>query len=499
MSKARLLAFAGKVGPAALVALAVVLRSNLNYRTAFVDEAINMFGGWQVLNGLRTYAMTFHMGWYLLSFLPLGLAGWLRGLEYARAVNAVWGVLTVWVVFLTARRAYGKSAGCIAGGVFAVFAPAIVISTFATYDSLSMLLTAVAIYCWVRGLSDGGDSLFLLGGLAMTAAVLAKYAAVVVAAVCLAYGLLLAVVQSRVSIRKDAARDVSIQLPGRCLKRLVLSGLPFMLLLIYAFAYRTELGQLWQGQVLTKESGDPNVRWAILKLLSEYLWLPVLLALPTLLWREKRAVSFGFWLVGSGVLMYHLLNKDQTTLYKHTCYMLVGLAPLAGGGLTVLGRWVQGRVRRVDAAMVTAVAGVVAIAYMGAVGQSMLPGLRSYWSDTSEVMQYMRSRVNDGDTLLMEGGAVGEYYLIARGTPGHIPARVLDTWWYVDEQGSGIEAYRRAIVEGRFDWIVFDYVFTGGLDRELAQTMQGRYELQASFPARVYGQYGTIDIFKALK
>ena len=477
--------------------LAALLRTNWSYRTAFVDEAFNMFGGWQVLQGIQTYAMTFHMGWYVLSYIPLGLAGWLRGVEYARALNAVWGVLTIWMVLLTARQAYGKIAGLVAAGIFAVYAPAIVISTFATYDSLSVFLASAALYLWTRGLARGSRYAFLFGGFFMTLAVLAKYTAVLVAACCMLYGLFVALRKARVTVTRTEAGEVSARFNSAAFQKLLLAAIPLLLLLVYAFVYRQELMQLWGSQVLTKESSDPNVRRAILKLTAEYLWLPALLGLLALMWRKKRIYSVGFGLLPAAVLVYHLLNRDQTTLYKHTCYMLLGLAPLAGGGLAALRDWAGQRMRGILSLLV-AVVGIAAVAYLGVVGQSRLPGLRSYWSDTAQTMAYLRTHVAQGDTLLMEGGAVGEYYLIARGTPGHIPRRVHDTWWYVDEQGSGPEAFKRAISMNKFDWIVFDYVFTGDLDRELLTTMQDKYQLQATFPARVFGKYGKIEVFKAL-
>lgn len=487
------------LGLVLVLAVALALRSNWSYRTAFNDEAINLFGGWQALHGVQTYASTFHMGWYVLSFFPLGLAGWLWGLEAARALNALWGVLTVWVVLLIARRLYGRIAGYIAGGIYAVFAPAIVLSTLATYDSLSLLCTSLAVYVWVRALTENRDRWYWLGSLLMVLAVLAKYPAALVAVLCVAYGIFLAL-RAMLVLQREGAEVTAIRINRTILRRLVLAGLPFALLLLYGFIYWRDLAQLWRYQVLSKQSVAASVRLDILELFARYLWLPALLAPLALLERKHRAIGVGLGIIGLSMLSYHLLNRDQMTLYKHTCYMLIGLAPLAAGGIVNLMRWVAKRLGNMNSSIPSIVVGLATVAYLGTVAQlRLLPGLRSYWADTSELMQYLSTQIREGDRILMEAGWVGKYYLIERGTAGHIPARIADTWYYQDEQGAGTPAYRRAVEQKRFDWIIFDYLSTSGLDEELLPLMQGHYALQNSFSARVYGQWGQIDVYRVVQ
>jgi len=112
-------------------------------------------------------------------------------------------------------------------------------------------------------------------------------------------------------------------------------------------------------------------------------------------------------------------------------------------------------------------------------------------------MQYLRGNVQTGDVILMEQGEVARYYLIAKGTPGSMPERVWDTWWYEDEEGQGsdVHLYERAITQKRFDYIVFDYMMAGDLNHQLLETMQGRYELVATFPAFTNSD-DRIDVFE---
>ena len=499
MKRQRLLSVLDKTGIVLTLAVAALLRSNLNYRTAFVDEAISLYKGWQMLNGQETYGLTTRVGWPILSYIPLGLAGWLGGVESARGLNALFGVITVLFVMMIARKVYGRVAGYIAAGIFAVYGPAIFISTFAHADSLSVLLVSIAVYLWVAALSGDKSYLYVLGSLAMTFAVLTKYPAVMVAILSVVYGTMVAI-KGMISVTRSDSEEMSIRLDSSILKKLVLTGLPFLLLLLYALALKDQLAELWQRQVLTKQAGDPNIEWEILKSFVNYLWLPLLLSLFALDERRNRVVSVGLLVVGLSMLPYHLLNKDNSTLFKFTCYMLVGLAPLAAGGLVTTLRDLLGqKLTRVKLSIVSGLLGLVVVVYLGIVGQRMLPGLRSYWSDTTELMEHLRNNVKQGDTILMEGGVVGQYYLIEKGIPEHIPHRVVDTWWYEDEQGGGKEAYERAITQKRFDFVVFDYTVTEDFDKELIPLMQNRYELQASFPAHIFGEYGKIDVFKAIE
>jgi len=488
-----------KTGIVLTLAVAALLRSNLNYRTAFVDEAISLYKGWQMLHGQETYGMTTRVGWPILSYIPLGLTGWLGGLEYARGLNALFGVITVLFVMMIARKVYGQIAGYIAAGIFAVYGPAIFISTFAHSDSLSVLLVSIGIYLWVTALTEDKNHLYPLGSLAMAFAVLTKYAAVMVAVLSVAYGTMVAV-KAMTTATKSGSEAISIRLDSGILKKLILTGLPFLLLLLYALVFKAQLAELWQRQVLTKQSGDPNVAWEILKSFVNYLWLPLLLGLFALDERRNRVINMGLLVVGLSMLPYHLLNKDDSTLFKFTCYMLIGLAPLAAGGVvTTLRDLVRQKLTRVKLSIVSGVIGLAVVGYLGIVGQHMLTGFRSYWSDTTELMQYLRDNVKEGDTILMEGGMVANYYLIVKGDPGHIPQQVVDTWWYEDEEGAGKEAYERAITQKRFDFIVFDYTVTEDFNKELIPLMQDRYELRASFPAQIYGEHGKIDVFRVIE
>lgn len=480
-----------------ILVVAALLRSNVSYRTAFVDEAINLYKGWEMLQGRETYLVNYHMGWPVLSAIPLGFIGSLGGLQAARAANAVFGVAACLFTLMTARMLYGKIAGYVAGGIVALYGPAIFVSTVVTYDSLSILLVSIALYLWGRALTDGGDGFFILGSTAMTLAVLTKYAAVMVAFASVGTALAIAVVS--IATSKPAGRSRR-RLGRDLLRKLLLTALPFLFLILYAWLQKDHLASLVQTQVLTKQSAQPNSIYEILARFVNYLWLPLLLAAAAVFIRNKRAPGLGLLLVGLSMMPYHLFNRDETTLFKHTCYMLLGLAPLAAGSIV---RGVQAltssRLPELRRSLVSLVFGATVIGYLGLVGQYQLVGFRSYWPDTTELIQYLRTQIDQGDTILMEGGVVAGYYLVAEGTPGHIPDQIVDTWSYHDARGSGKPAYRRAITSQSFDFIILSGVYTEAFNRELRQLMEGRYQKIASFSTTVLGEEEEIEIFRPIR
>jgi hypothetical protein len=483
-----------RLGFALTLAVALLLRSDLGYRTAFVDEATNLHGGWRMLQGQGTYAINYHMGWPVLSFVPLGLADSLGGLTAARGLNALLGSITVLLVVMIARRVYGRAAGYVAGAIYAIYGPAIFISTFATYDALSVLLVTTGLYLWLAALLGRNARLYAPGSVAMALAVLAKYAALAVVGLGAAW---VAIAAAGRRLAQPAGEDGRGQVAAYgALSELAFIGLPLLILPAYGLLMRGPLLEVWRSQVLTKQVSEAGTVPNILRQTLHYLGPLLPLGACALLEPRRRAASSGLAAIGAGMLLYHLLNRDTSTLFKHTCYIAVGLAPLAAGGLVAaLKRLAAGR----HESLAISAAGLLTVAVMAVSGQRMLPGLRSYWPDTTELMGYLQSAVSEGDTILMEEGAVGEYYLIAKGAPGHIPQAVADTWWYSDEHGGGKEAYKRSVVGRRFDWIVFHYGATRELGQELLRLMAGRYRLVASFPARIFGDQGTIDLFKATR
>lgn len=467
-----------------LVILAVALRSGLDYRTAAGAEATHLYGGWQVLHHQETHAMTFHAGWPPLSMAPLAWVDAVAGLAGARGLSAVWGVLTVLVVTFTARRLYGPAAGFVAGGLLAVYGPAIHVGTFATQDSLGVLLVATAVHLAMVALTGGRRCLYGFVGLALALATLVHYVALVGALALIEFLAILVIVAILGRPRGEAGRPSPL-LQTTGLLSLVAVLVPLLAVLIpYVAVHHVALLAFWQSLALTAQSG-PAGSWPIFKLLRDLMWLPFLVGILAFDWRGRRIPAAGLLAIAAAWIVYQFWNRDTGNLVRLTAYIFVVVAPLAAGGLLTLGQdWGRRRYTHLKGAVIGLLA-LGVIVYVGWNGQTVVAGNRSYWPDATQLVDYLRSHVSDGDNLLMEQGVIGRYYLIAHPTPGHTPANVWDTWWYQDDEGGGSDAdlYVRAIRQGRFDFVVLDHTMTADLNRQLAPALQERYRLAISFPS----------------
>ncbi|MGC8880177.1 MAG: ArnT family glycosyltransferase [Anaerolineae bacterium] len=480
-----------------LVILAALLRWNWNYRSASVDEASNLFNGWLLLQGQEVHTMAYQPTWPYLGMLPLSLADRWGGLAAARALSSVWGVLSVLLVASTARNTFGATAGILAGGVLAVYGPAIHLSTFASHDSLAIFLLCLALYLWTIATLHGRAWLLPLGSLVMVGAVLTNYVLLIAAAGALVY---LTLTGAVAQIRHSKTPDDTWPHPMRW-GWLVSLWLPFLLLVGYGWYYRAELSQLWQAHVLTSRLPQPLITWDFFKQLRDYLWAPFLAGLLAFDRSGRRLFAGWLWLLAFILIAHQWYSQDATRLVPQTVYILVSLAILAGGGLVTLVHGWETKAARRTAVAAALVLSIALIGYLGREGQKVLPGLRSYWPETRPLMAFLRNRVSDGDVILMEEGAVGRYYLIAHGIPGRIPAQVWDTWYYQDEMGSGSDAalYERAIAQQRFDYIVFDYNVTKELDQAVLPALRPGYRLIATFPMQTGSSSQLIEVFEKIE
>ena len=320
---------------------------------------------------------------------------------------------------------------------------------------------------------------------------LSKYAAASVASIAIAYvGFL--TIRSAIAHGRQADGPAAGRFAG--IARILSLALPLLILPIFAVISRTSLIQTWQVSVGGRQATGTYAE--ILAGFAALLWLPLVFSVVAVSHPRNRVPALGLLLTGMGIVGYHLLNHDGAQLQKHSCYVIVTLAPLAASGIITTARtWVQGQATDRRVRILSGALGLAVMGYLGLMASHNLPIQRSVWSDSVELTRYMQGIVKQDDLVLMEAGHVGNFYLVEKATPGRVPQPIVDTWWYQDEQGYGKEAYGRAIDARRFDYIIFDYQFTKPLDDELLEMMRDRYELKASFPAHRYGDGGRIDVF----
>ncbi len=124
---------------------------------------------------------TFHTYFYAAVLKALSLSGWLelttdKGFYYShpeewarfyiagRALSAVFGLLTIWLIYLLGRRTYGETAGVFAALLLAVAPSHIVYSAYMVKNVPETFWAALSLYFLWKAAESGGGRDFFLGG-----------------------------------------------------------------------------------------------------------------------------------------------------------------------------------------------------------------------------------------------------------------------------------------------------------------------------------------------
>jgi hypothetical protein len=146
---------------------------NFYHPAIFYDAGATLFAG-RYLLGMLSGA--FHSPVDLLADFVLDDAKYLQALQL---LAALFGALTVPVVFEIARRIGGWRAGLVAAGILAILPVHVLYSQRARVDSLSVLLTAVGMLALHRLAERGRRRDFISAGVMIGLATAANYTAVV--------------------------------------------------------------------------------------------------------------------------------------------------------------------------------------------------------------------------------------------------------------------------------------------------------------------------------
>jgi hypothetical protein len=130
---------------------ATLLRAN----TAFTDEAEYLWAGhleWaHWLDGAKIPAFPAFFSGSPVVYPPVGaIADSIGGLVGARLLSMAFMLGVTCLLWGTASRLFGKSAGFFAVALFAFLGPTLKLSSFATYDAMSLFLMALAAWCAVH-------------------------------------------------------------------------------------------------------------------------------------------------------------------------------------------------------------------------------------------------------------------------------------------------------------------------------------------------------------
>jgi 4-amino-4-deoxy-L-arabinose transferase-like glycosyltransferase len=393
---------------AVLVVQAALSLRLLGADTAFQDEAAYLWAGhleWaHWLHGAAVPPFQAYFSGAPVIYPPVGaLADSVGGLAGARVLSLVFMLGATALLWGTAERLYGRRAAFFAAALFAVLGPTLHLGSFATYDSLSVFLVALAAWCVVRA-GDRADATgwMVAAGVVLALANAAAYSSALFDPVVILVAMLTAF--PRPGRRAAIARGATLV---TVLAALLLAGT-----LIGGSSYisgieQTTLARVggsdsvmtvlahswaWTGLVFVAALCGVAISWARRQPAAQT-WLLAVLALAALLVPAEQA----------GLQTLASLNKhgDMGTWFAaiaagYAVDRLIAAAP-------------AGQLRAV-----TCGAFVIALAFPVSIGITQSRTFSTNWPNSGSFTAILRPLVDQSSGhLLVEDPSIAEYYLPA--------------------------------------------------------------------------------------
>jgi Dolichyl-phosphate-mannose-protein mannosyltransferase len=453
--------------------------------TAFQDEGLYLraghleWAGW--LHGAAVPDFPSYFSGAPVAYPPIGaLADIAGGLAAARILSLCFMLGVTALLWSTTARLYGQRAALLAAGLFATLAGAQFLGAFATYDSMSLLLLAVAVWLGVRSADCRvrvRPVLLVLAGVCLAVADAAQYMTALFAPVLL-------VIVATAIWRKHGAKVATM----------AALAVAAVWLTLIAIATHAAGHQYWVGITTSTLHRMPSTVAAAVIFHRAYVSMSLILVLASLgallaIRRKERGRYLLAVLAAAALLVPVEQARLHTTLslQKHVVFGAWFAAIAAGYAMARLSRVDPGR----GWAAVMAIP-IVASTLFGSLEQA--GSLYSVWPNSSAVIQTLRSVVHTHPGMyLAEDFDVEAYYL-----QDEVPwQRWANTYHFIygGAQPDG-PSYSAAISSHYFSLVILNFGDTAAIDRHVVADMRraggyyvlgraGRFTIWASAdPAR---------------
>lgn len=422
------------------VLFSAALRVQLGFNGGHIDEYDYLFVGKQLLAGQpwATYGYIFgsNLDWYIL-----GMGEALGGLEGARAVAGLLGLVSLLGLYRWVRQLYQSVAvAWLSVALFSMQAAHIFISRFATYDIIALAFFSLALAPLLTACQREGKAryLALLAAVVLCAlAVTSKYIVVVYVPLLTLLALWLSPVVG------------------------VLFGVGMTLLLgAYVGWHWQDLQGLYTIQIKGTHGANSNYAF-ILHMETLYLALPLLMWLLALGWqalrlrgqalRERTTLILLVSLVFALPLAaYHLQGKNMISLFKHLVYALFFLTPVMA--------WLLWQVlQRFNFQLAAQAVAASVVLGMGWLNYGLLQEMEHAYPDVRPIIDALASQPLDENTTI----ASEDPYLMRYATFGKIPQNRIKELGWMDNNRDG-KYEKKDAVEAVWD-SKFTYVFLNNL------------------------------------
>ncbi len=359
---------------AVLVVQAVLSLRLIRSNTAFTDEALYLWAGhleWaHWLHGSWMPAFPTYFSGAPAIYPPLGaVADSLGGLTGARMLSLAFMLAATVLLYRAAERLFDRRTALAAAAFFATFGPAQQLGSLATYDTMAVFLTALAVWLVVRAEGLRGEPLLVLAGSVMALAAATKYASVLWEPVVICLAILTCS-------------------PGNWLGGLLRGArLGAYVALPVVVALQTVGSDYRHGIMWTTVRREIVTGTAPLRVLDiAWGWLALLLLLGILgvllVWNDRgRVVALPLVLFAAGILapIEQARIDDVTSLHKHVVFGAWFLCIVAGYAASRIS-YLDGRLSQ------GAIICAVLLAVSTATGYSQASSIATSWPPVSRAM-----------------------------------------------------------------------------------------------------------------
>ncbi len=410
------------------------------YSTAYMDESIYVVYGRMFLSRhfeapLDT-PLQWSFGWYLWPAMAAA-ADRIGGLLALRELAAGLGTVTVTATYGFSSRVFNKTIGLGAAAVMAVLGPALLVSRIATRDSGSICFFALGLWAYAAAWQKNRKRDWALAALCFFAAFLCKY----LVAVFFPFLVLLALSKGR--------------------RPILIFALPlFAFCAAYAALHAGDLYHLLRyGSVYNSLQAPSHEAWNIYLVRRWDFWIMALATLPLFALRPWRTRAAFLWVGILVILVVQWKTRADYDYWKHVNYAFLFLAPLAVAGVVFLVKELQKK--NYHGQMIWGVGGVVVLAAtVGWLGQGQSIDKFVFWPNVNPTLAYFENRLSANDRILVDD-TVLRYYL----NPPLHQYQIVDPMYFSRGGKSGDDAYRAAVHDGDFTYVVLD----GGIGGEARQ------------------------------
>ncbi len=445
-----------------MIVFVFIAGSNLQYNTAFVDEAIYANVGEEFMRQAYWDAPLSWMGGSYAYPVMSATINRLWGLWGIRMASTLMVLVVAWCVGIIGKRVAGNWGRPLAIGFYLFSAPTLSVAQLATYDAPSMMTFTIGALALILSLDQRGWKKYLLitlSGLMVGGSILIKYVTILVTA--------------PLALLHITAK-----------KQWFLGGLFWGWILVamispYVYLNHTDLYAYATGGNSIEITSRLRIFLQMLEQIPSQFMGAVLTALLLIINRNKgkKDRMWMILLIGTAPIIYHLGSGNIRSFNKHLSLATVMWAPLsAWSTITISKMYKHYRLSHgLVANSMQLINSIVLIAIFTSLWTTFSIHWRfeRSWPSASKTVEYLDKRLNTGDKVFAEGAATYKYHLFRGfGDPSAWPS----TWYYQRDGKYGTDAMKDAIKNREFRYIILNKYFTSETDEAILPTVVENYE-----------------------